>query len=82
MTVTPIGLPRPFADSAHKMSFEETPNCMIARCSCGWSVTYDKDNPRLPCQDDEAVSNRRGRTGLLASIGGKMNALTGDEPRD
>jgi hypothetical protein len=51
MTVTRIGLPETFADSAHRMRFEETHNCITARCSCGWSVTYDKDNPRLPCQD-------------------------------
>jgi hypothetical protein len=65
MSVTRIGLPRPFAESDHQMRFEQTPNCIIARCSCGWSVTYDRHNPQLPCQDDDEVH----RTGLLASIG-------------
>jgi hypothetical protein len=65
MSVTRIGLPRPFAESDHQMRFEQTPNCIIARCSCGWSVTYDRHNPQLPCQDDDEVH----RTGLLASLG-------------
>jgi hypothetical protein len=76
MTVTRIGLPRPFADSAHKMSFEQTSNCIIARCSCGWSVAYDKDEPYLPCEHESEVHSNGGRgTSMLASIVRQIGTL-------
>src|SRR5438045_1824921 len=41
------GRNQPNRHDAHKPHF--------ARCSCVWSVTYDKHNPQLPCQDDVEV---------------------------
>jgi hypothetical protein len=76
MTVTRIGLPRPFADSAHKMRFEQSANCITARCSCGWSVAYDKHAPPLPCQDDDEVHNNgSSRPTMLARIVRQLSAL-------
>ena len=71
MAVTRIGLPRPFAGSAHKMRFEQNSDCITARCSCGWSVTYDKDQPYLPCEHED---DSRG-TSMLASIVGQISNL-------
>jgi hypothetical protein len=76
MSVTRIGLPRPFAGSAHRMHFEQNANCITARCSCGWSVTYDKDKPYLPCEhEDEVHRNGSPRTGMLASIVRQISTL-------
>jgi hypothetical protein len=78
MTLTRIGLPGPFAGSAHRMSFEQSSsNCITARCSCGWSVTYDKDEPHLPCEhEDEIHSNGSRRTSMLAGIVRQISSLT------
>jgi len=76
MTLTRIGLPGPFAGSAHRMRFEQSSNCITARCSCGWSVTYDKDEPQLPCQDDDEIHGNDSRpTSMVARIGRQIRTL-------